>query len=134
MLIDLLIAILVLAGGLFALIGSWGLVRLPSLMTRLHAPTKAVTLGVGCSLIASMVYSIAKLGVWSFHELLITLFLFIAAPIGPYLISKAYLFRQFNRYDSCQMDNIPEGVPPAGPNAGPDTGWSTLGKAEETTR
>lgn len=31
-------------GGAFALIGSWGLVRLPSLMEWLHGPTKATSI------------------------------------------------------------------------------------------
>ena len=39
-------AVLIVLGGLFALIGSVGMVKLPDLLTRLHAPTKATTLGV----------------------------------------------------------------------------------------
>jgi hypothetical protein len=38
-------------GGLFGLIGSFGLMRLKDRMQRLHAPTKATTVGVGTALI-----------------------------------------------------------------------------------
>ncbi len=41
-------------GSLFIFVGSMGMLKLPTLMTRLHAPSKATTLGVGGCLIASM--------------------------------------------------------------------------------
>lgn len=108
---DIVISILILAGGAFALIGSWGLVRLPSLMTRLHGPTKATTLGVGGVLIASMVYFPVYHQHYSAHELLITLFLFISAPITANMIAKAHLHRQGLRIDPNPADNIQEGLP-----------------------
>jgi len=89
--LDILIAALIVLGGSFALIGSWGLARLPGLMARLHGPTKATTLGVGGCLIASMLYFPAKGMDFSVHELLVTLFLFITAPISANMVAKAYL-------------------------------------------
>jgi len=124
LLIDILISALILIGGAFALIGSWGLVRLPTLMTRLHGPTKATTLGVGSCLIASLIYFPARGGVFTIHELLITLFLFITAPIAANLIAKAHLHRQFERIDAKPMDDIRDNLPFPGQNAG----WATLGK------
>lgn len=53
--VEFLIAALIVVGGAFALTGSWGLVRLPTLMERLHGPTKATTLGLGGLLVASVV-------------------------------------------------------------------------------
>jgi multicomponent K+:H+ antiporter subunit G len=88
---DALIAVLLLLGGAFALIGSWGLAKLPSLMSRLHGPTKATTLGVGSCLLASMLYFPVHARTATAHELLIALFLFITAPISANLIAKAYL-------------------------------------------
>ena len=79
--LELLIAALLILAGLFAIVGSFGLIRLPDPMTRLHAPTKATTLGIGGVLVASMLYSWAAFGRLSAHELLITLFLFLSAPI-----------------------------------------------------
>lgn len=108
---DIVIAFLILLGGAFALIGSWGLVRLPSLMTRLHGPTKATTLGVGGVLVASMIYFPAYHGQYTAHELLITLFLFISAPITANMIAKAHLHRQGMGIDPNPADDIQEGLP-----------------------
>ena len=52
-----MIAGLIVLAGVFGLVGSLGLLKLPDTMTRLHAPTKATTLGVGGVLIASMLAS-----------------------------------------------------------------------------
>ena len=90
---ELAIAALILLGAGFVLIGSWGLVRLPSTMERLHGPTKATTLGLGALLVASMLMFQLRLGVWTAHELLISLFLFITAPISANMIAKVHLHR-----------------------------------------
>ncbi len=87
---DLIVSALIVIGGFFGLVGSFGMVKLPDLMTRLHAPTKATTLGVGGVLLASIVYFTAA-GSISAHELLISLFLFITAPISAKMIAKAWL-------------------------------------------
>lgn len=108
---DIFIAALILLGGAFALIGSWGLVRLPSLMTRLHGPTKATTLGVGGVLVASVIYFPVYYGRFTAHELLITLFLFISAPITANMIAKAHLHRQGTGIDPNPADDIQEGLP-----------------------
>jgi multicomponent K+:H+ antiporter subunit G len=125
---EALIALLIVLGGAFALVGSWGLLRLPTLMTRLHGPTKATTLGVGSCLIASMLYFPAHGEPWSAHELLITLSLFITAPVSANLIAKAHLHRQRNRIDAAPMDGIIEGLPTPGDEAG----WATFGPPPET--
>jgi len=89
--LDALLALLVVVGAAFALIGSWGLAKLSGFLKRLHGPTKATTLGVGCVLIASALwFSVAK-GAPSLHELLITLFLFLTAPVSAHLLIKVAL-------------------------------------------
>lgn len=88
---DLLLSLLILVGGLFTFIGSLGLVRLPDFYTRLHAPTKATTLGVGSLLVASALYFSTRGAGISLHEVLVTLFLFITAPVSAHLLSRAAL-------------------------------------------
>ena len=88
---EILVAVLIIIGGVFTLIGSWGMVKLPELMSRLHAPTKATTLGVGCLLVASSVYFSVTGESLSLHELLVSLFLFITAPISAHLLARAAL-------------------------------------------
>lgn len=92
--LDTLIAILILIGAVFALIGSIGLTRLPDFFSRLHGPTKATTLGVGSLLIASSLYFTFAVEKLSLHELLITLFLFITAPVSAHLLAKAAIHIQ----------------------------------------
>ncbi|WP_310445970.1 Na+/H+ antiporter subunit G [Thiobacillus sp.] len=88
---EILLSLLILAGAMFTFIGSLGLVRLRDFYTRLHGPTKATTLGVGCLLIASAVYfSVHEEGI-SLHEVLVSLFLFITAPVSAHLLAKAAL-------------------------------------------
>ncbi len=91
---EALVALLVITGASFTLIGSIGLVRLQDFYTRLHGPTKATTLGVGSIILASLVFFTAKTGVLSVHEVLITLFLFITAPVSAHLLAKAAMHRQ----------------------------------------
>ena len=84
------ISFLLVAGGFFALVGAIGLVRLPDFMARLHAPTKATTLGVGGVLAASMLYFIGS-GRFAVHELLVALFLFVTAPVSAVMLARAAL-------------------------------------------
>lgn len=121
-LVDIAIAALVLMGASFVLIGSWGLVRLPSTMERLHGPTKATTLGLGALLLASVVFFQARLGIWTAHELLITLFLFITAPISANMIAKVHLHRV--RATALVEPGSIAGPPPKPPGDGGD--WATF--------
>lgn len=90
-LLEVLVSALIVIGGVFLLVGSWGMLRLPELMSRLHAPTKATTLGVGSVLLGSIIWFARVDGVPSIHELLITLFLFLSAPITAHFLAKAYM-------------------------------------------
>jgi multicomponent K+:H+ antiporter subunit G len=83
-------AVLLVIGGVFAVVGAVGMVRFGDFFMRLHAPTKSSTLGVGGVLLASMLVSWAR-GQPGLHELLITLFVFITAPVSANLLSMAAL-------------------------------------------
>lgn len=85
---EIVITALLVTGAAFALVGSWGLAKLGDILKRLHGPSKATTLGVGCVLVASALF-FALQGEPSLHELLIALFLFITAPVSAHLIVKA---------------------------------------------
>jgi multicomponent K+:H+ antiporter subunit G len=84
------LAALLVVGGVFTLVGSIGLVRFPDFFMRLHAPTKAATLGAGGVLLASMGWAWAE-GRPGVHELLITLFVFVTAPVSANLMAQAAL-------------------------------------------
>ena len=111
MIIDILIAGCVVIGGLFGFVGSFGLLKLNDPMSRMHAPTKATSLGVGGVLLASMVHGIAVEGHLSLHEVMITLFLFLTAPVTALFIAKVHLHRH----------ETPDSLP----RAGEDGIWTT---------
>nr|WP_188914692.1 Na+/H+ antiporter subunit G [Salinarimonas ramus] len=116
--LELIVSALLIVGAFFLIVGSIGLAKLPDMMRRLHGPTKATTLGIGAILVASMIHAGATRGYLSYHELLITLFLFLAAPITAYMIAKAHIL--------CDRATEAELTP-----TGTDAPWSTLSSTEE---
>lgn len=90
LLMEILVSIFLLIGSFFMLVGGIGMVRLPDLFMRLHAPTKSSTLGLGSFLIAAMIFS-AFQGRFGFAELLLTLLAFITAPVSANLMAQAAL-------------------------------------------
>ena len=125
---ELLVSLLIVVGGVFALVGSWGLVRLPSLMERLHGPTKATTLGLGALLVGSMAWFQLGLGIWTTHELLISVFLFVTAPISANMIAKVHLHR--SRQGEAGETISPAGAPPPPPDT---ADWATYEAPHEGT-
>jgi multicomponent K+:H+ antiporter subunit G len=91
---EFIISALIVLGALFVLLGSVGLARLPDFFMRLHGPTKATTMGVGATLLASAIFfSVQDSEGISLHELAPLFFLFITAPVTAYLLAKAALHR-----------------------------------------
>lgn len=120
-------SLMIILGAGFALVGSWGLVRLPSLMERLHGPTKATTLGLGGMLVGSVIFFQLDQGKWSAHELLISLFLFITAPISANMIAKVHLHRL--RGSANEVES-PAGPPPEAPG---NADWATYEAPRKNT-
>jgi len=87
--IEFIVSGFLIIGAFFALTGSIGLCRMTEFFNRLHGPTKATTLGVGSMAIASAIYFSCQGNGISFHEVLITLFLFITAPVSAHFLAKA---------------------------------------------
>jgi multicomponent K+:H+ antiporter subunit G len=111
-------ALSLLIGAAFVLVGVIGLLKFNDPMTRLHAPTKVGTLGIGMLLLASMLTAFAK-GDPSIHEILIMAFLFVTAPISAHFIAKVSIHRR-----SCM-------TPPTPPR---DDNWSTLSTPDSATK
>jgi len=120
MIVEILISVFLVISGIFGLVGSVGLVKLPDPMMRLHAPTKATTLGVGGALIGSLLFFYFVVGRFSYHELMITLFLFLTAPITGHFIAKVHIHRHETR------DSLPD--------TGSDRTWATFESDAERIR
>jgi multicomponent K+:H+ antiporter subunit G len=93
-LIEIVVTVLIIVGSVFLLVGSAGLIKLRDLMTRLHAPTKATTLGIGTILLASSCNFIIAEGMLSVHEILVLAFLFLTAPVTAHFVAKAHIHEQ----------------------------------------
>lgn len=101
--LDIFLAIALLIGALFILLGSIALVKLPDFFMRLHGPTKATTLGTGAVLIASALFFSAHSEGVSVHEVLITVFLFITAPVSAHLMAKAALHQELKQNEKTRV-------------------------------
>ena len=103
-------ALSLIIGSVFIVVGAIGLLRFNDPMTRLHAPTKVGTVGIGMLLLASIFESFAN-DSSSVHELLIMAFLFVTAPISAHFIAKVVIHRR-----ACDTPPAPQR----------DDTWSTL--------
>lgn len=83
---DWIAAALLVGGGFFTLIAGLGVVRMQDVYLRMHASTKAGTLGVGmiCAAVA-----IEMGGETAIKAVAVMLFLLFTAPIGAHLIARA---------------------------------------------
>jgi len=111
--LDAIVATLILAGALVATLGSFGLARMPDFYMRLHGPTKASTLGVGATLVGSMLWFSTVQGSVSVQEILITVFLFATAPVSAHMMGRAALHRRVRCQEKTrgqpwdEMDRLP---------------------------
>jgi multicomponent K+:H+ antiporter subunit G len=87
------IALMIVLGAALALIGSIGLVRMKSFYERVHPPTMGTTLGVGFTLIASMLMFSALESRPVVHEIVIAVFAVVTTPVTYMLLVRAALHR-----------------------------------------
>ena len=108
---EIIVSLLLLLGGVFILIGSIGMNRMPDFFMRLHGPTKATTLGMAGVLIASIVYFSAIVNEPSAKEILISIFLLITAPISGYMLIKSAIHHKLDSIERTKgKDNIEDDV------------------------
>lgn len=87
------VALLLVCGSLITLIGTLGLLRLPLFYQRIHGPAITITFGAGCFLIASMLYFSVLQQRLVIHELLITVFIMLTAPVTSMLLMRTAVYR-----------------------------------------
>lgn len=84
---DWIAAFFLLAGGFFCLVAGIGMVRLGDVFCRMHAATKAGTLGLALIAVAVMVKADTVLHF--LEALFVFLFMIATAPVGSHLIGRA---------------------------------------------
>jgi multicomponent K+:H+ antiporter subunit G len=92
--IDAVTAAFLVVGGIAALVGSFGLLRLDTFFERVHAPTLGATLGTWCFVLATAVQVSFVRGQPFVHALLIAVFIALTAPITTIFLTRAAIFRE----------------------------------------
>ncbi|HET6322741.1 MAG TPA: monovalent cation/H(+) antiporter subunit G [Hyphomicrobium sp.] len=110
----ILTSVLVLTGAALTLIGTIGLLRLKNFYARVHPPTLGTTLGIGCVLLASMLYFSVLQSRPAVHEVLIAIFVTITTPITLMLLVSAALRRDWMIGDP-EVPLPPDLPPPPAP-------------------
>ncbi len=84
---DVLIGLFLCVGTLLILSASLGVLRMPDLYTRMHASTKAGTVGLSCLLLAVAI-SMPEITVLS-RVVGTMLFILLTAPVASHLLGRA---------------------------------------------
>ena len=118
------VALLLVLGASIILTGALGLLRLPTFYQRIHGPAITVTLGAGSLLIASMLYFTVAQSRLVIHELIISVFLLMTAPVVAMTIMRAAVYRDLRArkhnagVTAGGVYTIVEGETPASPAPG----------------
>jgi len=89
----LIVSLLLIVGASIVLIGALGLMRLRTFYQRIHGPAITVSLGAGSLLLASMLYFTVARSRPVVHEIIITLFVLLTAPVVSMMIMRAAVYR-----------------------------------------
>ena len=98
--------LLLLVGAGLALTGSLGLLRFGSFYDRMHAPTLGTTLGIGCILAASTLFSTVLQARLVLHGILIAVLIAVTTPVTLMLLARAALYRD-RREGSQEVPSVP---------------------------
>lgn len=97
-------AALLVVGTLFCLVAAVGMLRLPDTLIRMHAATKAGTLGTGCILAAKAVAA-GDPGT-TLKVVAVIVFLLLTAPVAAHLIARAAYHRGITLYEKTCTDEL----------------------------
>ena len=120
-LLDVLVGVMLIVGALFALVATIGILRLEDVYMRMHAASKAGTLGSGLALLAIALYS-QELDIVT-RAVAGVVFFLLTAPVSAHLLARAAYLAGYRPCAATVVDAMaaPE-APPAGPRAGPPPG------------
>lgn len=101
---DIIASILLLSGGFFVLVAAVGIVRLPDILMRMHASTKAGTLGAGLILLAVAV-TYGEIGIIS-RSIATILFILLTAPVAAHTIGRAAYMEGITFWKGTVVDDL----------------------------
>jgi multicomponent Na+:H+ antiporter subunit G len=97
-------AICLLLGAFFVLVAAVGLVRMPDLMMRMHASTKAGTLGAGL-LAVGMMFFFPEISVWT-RAVALIFFVVLTAPVAAHMIGRAGYYSGVPLWEESIVDEL----------------------------
>lgn len=103
---EIVTAFFVLAGGLFAFAAALGVLRLPDVLIRMHASTKAGTLGCGLILVAVAVH-FGDVGTIA-RAIAAIVFLLLTAPVAAHMIGRAAYRTGVRLWQGTVIDDLAE--------------------------
>jgi multicomponent Na+:H+ antiporter subunit G len=103
---EIITAVLLVLGSLFSLVAALGMLRLPDTVIRMHAATKAGTLGAGLILIGEAFFY-AELGI-TLRALAAITFLLLTAPVAAHLIGRAAYYSKVKLWQKTWVDELAE--------------------------
>lgn len=98
--------VLVVIGASFALVAALGIVRLPDVYSRMHAASKAGTVGSGAMLIALAVF--AEDAATTLRALAAVAFVMLTAPVSAHLLARAAYSAGYRLWDKSLVDDMAE--------------------------
>ena len=105
----LIASALLIIGSIFCLVAAVGMLRLPDTLIRMHAATKAGTLGAGCILAAEAVVA-GELGT-TLKAIAAIVFLLLTAPVAAHLIGRAAYHQGIRLFDKTWIDELADSMP-----------------------
>lgn len=97
-------------GALFILLAAIGLLRMPDYYLRVSVTTKAATLGIGLVLVAASLY-FNDFSITS-RAVAIIVFMFLTAPVGAHMISRASYINDTPMWEGSVVDDIKDQYDP----------------------
>jgi len=109
---DIVVGLILLTGSFFALVASVGLLRLSDVYMRMHAASKAGTLGSGLMMLGLAVYA-AEVGVVS-RAIAGIIFFLLTAPVSTHLLARAAYMVGYKPCEETKLDALAEALNPRG--------------------
>ena len=103
---EIISALLLVLGSLLSFVAALGMLRLPDTVIRMHAATKAGTLGAGLILIGEAFFY-AELGI-TLRALAAIAFLLLTAPVAAHLIGRAAYYSNVKLWQKTWIDQLAE--------------------------
>jgi multicomponent Na+:H+ antiporter subunit G len=102
--IEVIAGLLLLVGSAFVLVSAVGVIRLPDVYMRMHAATKAGTLGAGIILAAAALF-FGALGV-TVKATVVFVFLLLTAPVAAHVLGRASYYDGAEKWSRTELDEL----------------------------